>query len=356
MRCCSPRLSTCAHSSSASRPPARRASPARGAPPPQSGPRRAGGPPPLLRSARSKCQPGRHGCAAGLQARAAQAAHFMVSFMHVLPGSRTSSRRASSSSSLQPRSSALPSAAASAPQQPGSSQGGSCCAAMQRQLAAAAESCTNPGRGHPLLLERRSPPCRLRVPSVPSSAGPQRMPRSPPTRSTTPGVRAGRGAGTVGAERPAASGRDSAPLLPLQTAAGGGQGAAQRPVSCKRLRTGVRPKERPQGATRPAAPRAIAAQEQIQEQAALRPGASAAGRAGRPAGKSSCWRSVPSGMKGFCGRKNMPRAGGAATHPPPRVHRPAAAHRRRRGQRRPRTSACARLARARSLPARGQRM
>jgi hypothetical protein len=163
-------------------------------------------------------QPGRHGCAASLQAHASRAAHFMVSFMYVSPGSRTSSRRASSSSSLQPRSSALPSAAASAPQQPGSSQGGRCCAAMQRQLAAAAESCTNPGRGHPLLLERRLPPCRLRVPSVPSSAGPQRMPRSPPTCSTTPGVRAGRGAGTVGAERPAASGRDSAPLLPLQTA------------------------------------------------------------------------------------------------------------------------------------------
>jgi len=51
----------------------------------------------------------------------------------------------------------------------------------------------------------------------------------------------------------------------------------------------------------------------------------------------------------------MPRAAGAATHPLPRVHSPAAAHRRWRGQRRPHTSARARAAQVRSPPPRGQR-
>lgn len=47
-----------------------------------------------------------------------------------------------------------------------------------------------------------------------------------------------------------------------------------------------------------------------------------------PEGKSSCWRSVPSGMKGCCGRKNMRPPRGVWITPVPSPHSPTA----RRGE------------------------
>ena len=41
-----------------------------------------------------------------------------------------------------------------------------------------------------------------------------------------------------------------------------------------------------------------------------------------PDGKTSCWRSVPRGMKGFCGRKNTLDDAGVSMRPVAELHKP----------------------------------